>query len=85
MHSQCMDFGVALLNDKDYVQLLHAECHDEPVSVTIKILQEWLKGNGRAVTWQILVEALRGCELLNLANKIEEDNIKGMPEDVAYN
>ena len=74
-----MEFGLALLNDVNHVQLWYTECRGDCEMVVIKILQEWLRGNGRAVTWQVLVEALREYQLLlKLADQIEADKINGI-------
>ena len=80
-----MDFGVALLNDVNHMQLWYTECRGDCEMVVIKILQEWLRGNGRAVTWQDFVEALRECQLLlKLADQIEDIKIKGMFENRVF-
>ena len=66
--------GVQLLKDNNghRVAGIAAAKRDVPVQITIEILQQWLKGNGRLpVTWRTLVECLRDAKLNAVADDIE--------------
>ena len=72
-----MDFGIFLLNDDDGSQMdsIEMECQGRPERIARKILQEWVLGRGKPLTWQTLVETLRDCELNVLADQIREDKL----------
>ena len=72
-----MDFGIFLLNDDDGSQMdsIEMECQGRPEHIARKILQEWVLGRGKPLTWQTLVETLRDCELNVLADQIQEDKL----------
>ena len=59
------------------MDVIEDENYGDIECIVMKILQRWLNGNGRAVTWQILVETLKECEIHDLAKQIEEDKRKG--------
>ena len=65
-------FGIFLLNDEtgDRVCAFKKECKDDAEDVTMKILQEWLRGRGLAVMWETLVNTLRDTKLSSLADEI---------------
>ena len=55
-------FGILLLNDAtgSRVDSIKVECLGTPDTIIIKILQEWLQGNGLLpVTWNTLIETLK--------------------------
>ena len=47
------------------------ECQGDPVRIVLGILQEWLQGNGKPVTWKSLVMVLRDIGLPKPADQIE--------------
>ena len=65
-----MDFGIFLLNDDDGSQMdsIKMECQGRPECIAQRILQEWVLGRGKPLTWHTLVETLRDCELNVLAD-----------------
>lgn len=72
-------FGVLLLNDEtgSHVDDIEGACPGRPEDMVKKILDDWIHGRGRDVTWKILIETLRDCELRRLADQIYEAKIKG--------
>lgn len=72
-------FGILLLNDTigSYIDCIEHDCHGIPEDAVKIILDEWFEGHGRDVTWQILIETLRDCDLPLLADQIWESRIKG--------
>lgn len=67
-------FGTLLLNDNDGTKVKNIEMskRGDPVHITVEILKQWRQGKGRRpVTWQTLVDCLRGTGLNVLADKIE--------------
>ena len=67
-------FGVLLLDDKigSQVDVIVEECHWIPKRIITGILKEWLKGRGKPVTWQALIDTLRACKHTDLADKIQK-------------
>ncbi len=41
-----------------------------PIDINREILQEWMEGGGRPVTWNVLVEVLRAIHLNVLSDSI---------------
>ena len=66
-------FGIILLDDQtgSQVRNFKKECQGNPEDVMLRILQEWLQGNGLAVTWESLVQTLRDTGLSVLADQIQ--------------
>ena len=66
-------FGTHLLKDSDGSKVRIIEMkHQDPVDITVEILEQWLQGRGRMpITWQTLVQCLRDTELNVLADNIE--------------
>ena len=66
-------FGTRLLNDDggSKVRIIEMK-HEDPVDITVEILEQWLQGKGRLPdTWQTLVKCLRELKLHVLANSIQ--------------
>jgi hypothetical protein len=76
--SKYYDFGILILNDKtaDEVDKICKEHQCEKDRVW-KILKAWIRGKGLCVTWMTLIETLRGCKLMDLANKVADEMIVG--------
>ena len=66
-------FGVLLLNDDDgaRVEVLEHDCNGKCERIVRKILVEWVKGRGRALSWKMLSDTLRECSLSSLADDID--------------
>ena len=66
-------FGVLLLNDKDgaVVEAFEDECNGKRERIVRKILAEWVRGRGRALSWKTLSDTLRECSLSSLADDID--------------
>ena len=66
-------FGTQLLKDSDGSKVRIIEMkHQDPVDITVEILEQWLQGRGRMpITWQTLFKCLRDTELNVLADKME--------------
>ena len=66
-------FGVLLLNDEDgaIVEALEDECNGKCQRIVCKILAEWVRGRGRALSWKALSDTLRECSLSSLADNID--------------
>ena len=67
-------FGCLLLNDDDgsIIEAMEYECQGKCERIVQKSLSEWLRGKGKPVTWKVLIDTLRECELSTLADMIHE-------------
>ncbi len=65
-------FGILLLNDATGARISAMEQthRGRPRDINLEILQEWIRGGGRHVTWNDLVEVLRAIHLHVLADSI---------------
>ena len=72
--AQYLDFGCFLLNDEDgsLIEAMEVEHQKKCETIIRKALTEWLKGRGKPVTWNALVETLRECKLNTFADHINE-------------
>ena len=68
-------FGTFMLDDDDgsLVDALEVDCQGKCQNIVIKILSEWLRGKGKPVTLEELIESLKVCDLKSLANNIQEN------------
>ena len=66
-------FGVLLLDDTtgSQVDIIVHDAREKAETIVRSILKEWLKGKGKPVTWQTLIDTLRACKLTDLADKIQ--------------
>ncbi len=66
------NFGILLLNDATGARISAMEQthRGRPIDINREILQEWIRGGGRPVTWKVLVEVLRAIHLNVLADCI---------------
>ena len=71
--AEFMQFGVLLLDDEDgtHVDALEDECNGKCERIVRKILAEWVRGRGRALSWKTLSDTLRECSLSSLADDID--------------
>ena len=67
-------FGTILLNDEDgsLLKTIQDDCHYKCDRINCNILCDWVRGKGRPVTWRVLIETLRTCNLNEIADKIQE-------------
>lgn len=82
-------FGTLLLEDKTgyKIKIIRMQEHNDPLRITIEILQQWLQGKGRKpVVWQTLVKCLQetGLEVLadNMKHSLSEHNRSKNPDRV---
>ena len=66
-------FGTILLNDGNgtLVDAIEHDCNYQCHRISSKILQKWILGTGKPLTWRVLVETLRDCKLNVLADQIQ--------------
>ena len=66
-------FGTQLFKDSDGSKVRIIEMkHQDPVDITVEILEQWLQGRGRMpITWQTFVQCLRDTDLNGLASNME--------------
>jgi hypothetical protein len=67
-------FGTFLLNDKtgSQVDSIKRACLGDPKDIVVSILQEWIAGRGKPLTWGTLIKTLRDCDLNPLADEVED-------------
>ena len=67
-------FGTILLNDEDgsLLKTIQDDCHYKCDRINCNILCDWVRGKGIPVTWRVLIETLRTCNLNEIADKIQE-------------
>jgi len=64
--------GLTLNLHYSIIESIEQRNYSQEISCT-KILSHWLKGNGRTpVTWKTLLEALRDCAFMQLAEDLEK-------------
>lgn len=68
-------FGTFLLEDENghKVKNIEKKEHGDPTCITDEILQQWLQGKGRTVTWQTLIVCLKHAKCNGVAKTIEEN------------
>ena len=73
------DFGTHLLQEVTgaHIRTLELELNQNGERINQRILQEWLSGGGRPVTWATLVEVLNIIDMGELAKKIKDKYITG--------
>ena len=66
-------FGTFLLNDKTGCQVdnIKKACMGDPEDIVTSILQKWIAGKGRPLSWETLIKTLRDCDLNPLADEVE--------------
>ena len=67
-------FGVLLLDGKTgcQIDIIVDDCRGMSERIVRSILKEWLKGRGKPVMWQALINTLRACKHTDLADKIQK-------------
>ena len=78
-------FGTFLLQDNDgnKVKTIERFERGDPLRITVKILRQWLQGNGKLpVSWQTLVQCLRNSNLNVISDSIETSLLdRGLSSD----
>ena len=66
-------FGILLLNEPtgSQVDIIVHDAREKTETIVRSILKEWLKGKGKPVTWQALIDTLRACKHTDLADKLQ--------------
>jgi hypothetical protein len=69
-----LEFGTHLLQDRTgaFIRSLEAEQNRNSELINQRILEQWLKGEGRPISWATLVEVLNIIKLGELAKQIED-------------
>ena len=69
------EFGLLLLNDEDgcYLAELEKDCQGKCRRILLKIFTAWVRGKGKPLTWDTLIETLQSCDLNKLADHIQEN------------
>ena len=47
-------------------------CLGDPKDIVVSILQEWIAGRGKPLTWETLIKTLRDCDFNPLADEVED-------------
>ena len=70
-----MLFGILLLDDDDctVIDAIKIECNGKCDEIVRRILVEWVRGNGRVLTWKSLTDTLRECNLNSIACYIDSN------------
>ena len=70
-----MWFGIFLLKDDtgNKMAIHENDCRGYAKDITRAVLKEWLQGGGMSPTWESLIEALRKCKLISLADNIQKE------------
>ena len=71
------EFGTHLLQDTTgaFIRSLEVELNRNSELINQRILEQWLKGEGRPVSWATLVEVLNIIQMGELAKQIEDKYI----------
>ena len=78
------DFGILLLDDSDGKEVERIrKKHESNEERVIEVLKVWIERRKLPVTWKNLINSLRRCKIMDLANSIEDEKIigkKNLPE-----
>ena len=72
------DFGLFLLNDDSgtQVNIIKENNKGDIISIVREIVQKWIAGNGRPVSWVTLISVLKDIQLRCLAEDIESATVR---------
>ena len=67
-------FGVQLLNDKtgEEIDAVVAKCREDAEQINFEILKLWVRGKGKPLRWDVLIETLKDVGLGTLAADIND-------------
>ena len=66
-------FGILLLNDKTgaEVRTITTKFHEDADQINLEILRLWIEGKGKPLSWDVLIDVLKGIGLKSLAKDID--------------
>ena len=67
-------FGVQLLNDEtgEEIEAIALKYREEAEEINLKILRLWIRGKGKPLHWDSLIEVLKAIGLGTLASDIQD-------------
>ena len=66
-------FGILLLNDETgaEVRTITTKFHEDADQINLEILRLWIEGKGKPLSWDVLIDVLKGIGLNSLAKDID--------------
>ena len=66
-------FGILLLNDETgaEVKTITTKFHEDADQINLEILRLWIEGKGKPLSWDVLIDVLKGIGLNSLAKDID--------------
>ena len=66
-------FGILLLNDETgaEVRTITTKFHEDANQINLEILRLWIEGKGKPLSWDVLIDVLKGIGLNSLAKDID--------------
>ena len=67
-------FGIQLLNDEtgEEIEAIVSKCREEADEINIKILMLWIRGKGKPLDWDNLIQVLKTIVLGSFASDIQD-------------
>ena len=67
-------FGVQLLHDEtgEEIDAVGAKCREDVEQINSEILKLWVRGKGKPLSWDVLIDVLKDVGLGTLASDIED-------------
>ena len=67
-------FGVQLLNDETGKQIdaVISKCQEDAEQINFEILKLWVRGKGKPLSWDVLINVLKDVGLGTLASDIKD-------------
>ena len=67
-------FGVQLLNDEtgEEIDAVVAKCREDAEQINFEILKLWVRGKGKPLSWDVLIDVLNDVGLGTLASDIKD-------------
>ena len=67
-------FGVQLLNDEtgEEIDAVVAKCREDAEQINFEILKLWVRGKGKPLSWDVLIDVLKDVGLGTLASDIKD-------------
>ena len=67
-------FGVQLLNDEtgEEIDAVVAKCREDAEQINFEILKLWVRGKGKPLSWDVLIDVLKDIGLGTLASDIKD-------------
>ena len=66
-------FGILLLNDETgaEVSAIVSKYREDAEQINLEILRLWIEGKGKPLSWDVLIDVLKGIGLNSLAKDID--------------